>query len=88
MRVEVDTVSVSVRDWGPGGDTEQIPQIFTRFWRGPHRRDQCAGLDLAICREIALAHGWTLSAHRENPGLQLCLTVPVVEGQVRSVLPR
>ena len=76
VRVEIDAVSVSVRDWGPGVDAEQLPRIFTRFWRGPHRRDQGAGLGLAICQEIATAHGWTLSARRADPGLRLSLCAP------------
>jgi signal transduction histidine kinase len=79
VRVEVNTAAVSVRDWGPGVNQEQLSQIFSRFWRGAHRRDHGAGLGLTICQEIALAHGWTLSAHRANPGLRLCLSPPTTE---------
>jgi signal transduction histidine kinase len=74
VRVEIGAAEVSVRDWGPGVSQEQLSQIFARFWRGAHRRDHGAGLGLAICQEIALAHGWTLSAHRADPGLRLCLS--------------
>jgi len=76
LRVEIGATAVSVRDCGPGVSEEQLSQIFSRFWRGAHRRDHGAGLGLAICHEIALAHGWTLSAHRENPGLRLCVSLP------------
>jgi two-component system, OmpR family, sensor histidine kinase QseC len=76
VRVEVDAVTVTVRDSGPGVDPQQLSQMFSRFWRGAHRRDQGAGLGLAICREIALAHGWMLSAHKADPGLLLRLSVP------------
>jgi signal transduction histidine kinase len=76
VRLEVDTATVTVRDLGPGVDPQQLSEIFSRFWRGAHRRDQGAGLGLAICREIALAHGWELSAHKADPGLLLCLSVP------------
>lgn len=75
VRMEVDAEAVTVRDAGPGVDPEHLLQMFSRFWRGPHRRDQGAGLGLAICREIALAHGWVLSAHRAEPGLLLRLAV-------------
>lgn len=75
VRVEVDAGTVTVRDSGPGVDPRQLSQMFSRFWRGAHRRDQGAGLGLAICREIALAHGWELSAHRTDPGLLLRLSV-------------
>ncbi|WP_149195732.1 ATP-binding protein [Luteimonas suaedae] len=75
VQVEVDAETVTVRDSGPGVDPQHLSQMFSRFWRGAHRRDQGAGLGLAICREIALAHGWVLSAHRADPGLLLRLSV-------------
>lgn len=71
VRVEVTDAEMSVRDWGPGVREEQLAQIFSRFWRGAHRRDHGAGLGLAICQEICVAHGWTLTAHRERAGLRL-----------------
>ncbi len=74
VRVEINATTVSVRDWGPGVNQEQLSQMFTRFWRGAHRRDQGAGLGLTICQEIARAHGWTLSAHRAEPGLRLTIS--------------
>lgn len=63
----------SVRDIGPGVDAAQLPLLFERFWRGAHRRDHGAGLGLAICQEIALAHGWLLTAERAEPGLRFLL---------------
>jgi signal transduction histidine kinase len=76
VRVEVDATSVAIRDWGPGVPQDQIANIFARFWRGPHRRDRGAGLGMAICQEIAQAHGWTLTAGPANPGLRVVLTRP------------
>jgi signal transduction histidine kinase len=79
VRVEVSTDSVSVCDSGPGVSEEQLSLMFARFWRGAHRRDHGAGLGLAICQEIALAHGWTLSAERADPGLRLRLSRPATD---------
>lgn len=73
--VEIDATMVSVRDWGPGVDPEDLSRVFSRFWRGPHRRDHGAGIGLAICQEVAVAHGWSLSAHGAQPGLRLCLSL-------------
>lgn len=73
--VEITGRSIAVRDQGPGVDAEQLPLLFERFWRGPHRRDLGAGLGLAICQEIALAHGWSLTAEPATPGLRLCLAL-------------
>jgi signal transduction histidine kinase len=70
ISVGISSDELTVRDLGPGVDGEQLPQIFVRFWRGPHRGDQGAGLGLAICQEIALAHGWLLTAERAEPGLR------------------
>lgn len=76
VRAEVDATSVTVRDWGPGVPPEQMANIFARFWRGPHRRDQGAGLGMAICQEIAQAHGWTVTASAAEPGLRVVVTQP------------
>lgn len=38
-----------------------------------HDEQECqrlAGLGMAICQEIVLAHGWILSAYRADPGLR------------------
>ncbi|WP_445576634.1 Histidine kinase [Pseudomonas sp. E141] len=76
VRMHVSAGALRVRDWGPGVDREQLPHLFTRFWRGPHRRDHGAGLGLTICQEIARAHGWMLSAKRAEPGLLFELSWP------------
>jgi len=62
VRVKADADGLSVQDEGSGIADEHLPKLFTRFWRGPQRRDEGAGLGLAICQEIAAAHGWALSA--------------------------
>jgi signal transduction histidine kinase len=79
VQVEVSASTVSVRDWGPGVNREVLPKLFSRFWRGTDRRDHGAGLGLAICQEIARAHGWTLSAHQEEPGLRLSVSIATGE---------
>lgn len=87
VRVAVGASEVSIRDWGPGVTQEQLPKIFLRFWRGPHRRDHGAGLGLVICQEIALAHGWRLSAHREEPGLRFSLSLSAGTSPVAQTRP-
>lgn len=69
VRVEVSDAKITVRDWGAGATEEELAHMFERFWRGVHRRDHGAGLGLAICKEIAQAHGWTLTALRADSGL-------------------
>jgi signal transduction histidine kinase len=67
--VTISGDALTVRDRGPGVAPEHVARMFERFWRGAHRRDHGAGLGLAICQEIARAHGWTLGAQRMEPGL-------------------
>ncbi len=74
VNVKVRHDMLTVRDCGAGVDAAQLPLLFERFWRGAHRRDHGAGLGLAICQEIALAHGWHLSAERAEPGLRFLLS--------------
>lgn len=62
--VATDRGGLSVIDTGPGIPLAEMPHLFKRFWRGPAETDGGAGLGLAICQEIALAHGSTL--HAEN----------------------
>lgn len=71
--VELQDDALLVRDHGPGVEVIQLPLLFERFWRGSHRRDHGAGLGLAICLEIATAHGWCLTAERAEPGLRFRL---------------
>lgn len=77
VQVDIFSDAITIRDWGAGIADAQLPQLFDRFWRGAHRRDIGAGLGLTICREIALAHGWLLSAHRMTPGLMFRLQLAV-----------
>ncbi|PMR77898.1 sensor histidine kinase [Billgrantia endophytica] len=74
VSVEIQGDTVTVRDRGPGVDTAQLSLLFERFWRAAHRRDHGAGLGLAICQEIALAHGWRLTAEQAEPGLRFRLS--------------
>lgn len=73
VAVTLGADDLCVRDEGAGIAPEHMPKLFTRFWRGPGRRDSGAGLGLAICSEIAVAHGWNLSARHAEPGAEFVL---------------
>ncbi len=64
-----------VRDGGPGVPQEHLQRMFERFWRGPERREEGAGLGLSICREIALAHRWRLTARNTGSGLEMAMDI-------------
>ena len=63
-----------VRDHGCGIAAQDMPLLFNRFWRGAHRRDEGAGLGLAICKEIAERHGWTITALNCGLGAQFSVS--------------
>jgi signal transduction histidine kinase len=72
VALSVSACGFSVVDEGPGVPAEHLPRMFARFWRSPERRDEGAGLGLAICLEIAMAHGWRLQARCRERGLEVC----------------
>lgn len=58
-----------VRDHGPGIAAADLPQVFNRFYRsGDAHRLPGSGLGLAIVRQVADAHGGTVSAERAPGG--------------------
>ena len=51
---------LEVADSGIGISAEDIPHVFTRFWRGEKSRSRVtggAGIGLTIVRELVRAHG-------------------------------
>jgi two-component system, OmpR family, sensor histidine kinase MprB len=70
-RVEVSVLDreVLVRDHGPGIDRADLPFVFDRFWRAPAARAMPgSGLGLSIVRQVAEAHGGTVTAELPADG--------------------
>jgi signal transduction histidine kinase len=74
VKVRLSMTGISVQDHGPGVTAEHRAQIFERFWRAPGQSRSGSGLGLALVREIALAHGWSVSCS-EAPGGGALFTV-------------
>jgi two-component system sensor histidine kinase MprB len=69
IAVRVSGGEVSVRDWGPGISEDDLPFVFDRFYRAPSARGlPGSGLGLAIVRQVAEAHGGSVSAERPRGG--------------------
>jgi two-component system sensor histidine kinase MprB len=70
---------LTVRDHGPGIAPDDLPHIFDRFYRGSHARAlPGSGLGLAIVRQVAEAHGGSISAQlAAGGGTVMRLRVPV-----------
>jgi hypothetical protein len=70
-------VSVSVTDRGPGIAPEDLPRVFTKFFRREHGRPTGTGLGLWISRGLVEAHGGRLTASsKPGEGATFCFTLP------------
>ncbi len=69
VEVRVAGGGVTVRDHGPGFAEADLPHVFERFYRSASaRRLPGSGLGLAIVRQIAEAHGGSVSAEAAPGG--------------------
>ncbi len=75
-----DVVEVAVRDQGDGIPAEQLPLIFTKFYRRPGVRSGApsgTGLGLYIARGLVEAHGGKIWAHSQpGAGLEVRFRLP------------
>lgn len=70
-------VELSLDDSGPGLESEQLENLFERFYRAEGSRSRAiggSGLGLAICRNIVEAHQGTIRAEHSSLG-GLCIYV-------------
>jgi signal transduction histidine kinase len=67
VELRLEGTGLSVSDRGPGVPPELREHVFERFWRAPGQARAGSGLGLALVREIAHAHGWTVHC-TQTPG--------------------
>jgi signal transduction histidine kinase len=83
-----DEVAVAVEDTGHGIEPEHLPHLFERFYRTDWARAKDAGgtgLGLPIVKEIAEAHGGTVSVTSQvEKGSVFILRLPVSTHQAIS----
>jgi two-component system, OmpR family, sensor kinase len=82
-RVSEEEVSVSIADRGIGIPPENIPKIFTEYFRSNNaaaKNENGSGLGLAIAKEIANRHAFTiLVASRLEEGSTFTVKMPSLE---------
>ena len=75
-------VLISVQDTGMGIAKEDIPRVFSRFWRSDASRERVAGglgVGLALTKEIVDRHNGTISVDsEEGVGTTFTLHLPLV----------
>jgi signal transduction histidine kinase len=82
MRVSGETtdgiVAVAVRDAGEGIPAEDLPLVFTKFFRRDHGRPNGTGLGLWISQGLVEAHGGVLTAESVlGKGSTFRFTLPI-----------
>jgi two-component system sensor histidine kinase KdpD len=81
-RREGDRLDVTLEDDGPGIDSEDLPMIFEKFYRGKRTSSarKGSGMGLAIARAILIAHGGGIDvANKPGSGAIFRFWVPLVE---------
>ncbi len=63
-----DRVVIEVADRGPGFAQGDEERVWEKFYRGQAKGVRGAGLGLAICRAIVLAHGGSIEAENRDGG--------------------
>jgi two-component system OmpR family sensor kinase/two-component system sensor histidine kinase BaeS len=74
-------VRVSVSDTGTGIESEDLPHVFERFYRGDKSRSRSsggAGLGLAIAKQLVNAHGGEIGVESQvGKGTVFWFTLPI-----------
>jgi two-component system sensor histidine kinase BaeS len=80
-RNNTQMIQLDLHDSGPGIPEESLPHVFERFYRADRSRSRAeggTGLGLAIARQLAEAHGGSLSAkNHPQGGAVFTMTIPV-----------
>ncbi|MEO6771685.1 MAG: ATP-binding protein [Kofleriaceae bacterium] len=76
-----DTITVAVRDSGPGIDPEFIPKLFTRFERSPDAVEKGVrgtGIGLSLASDLVALQGGTIEVDRHDDpcGTSFRVTLP------------
>ena len=71
-------VAIAVRDTGEGIPADDLPRVFTKFFRRDHGRPNGTGLGLWISRGLVEAHGGELTATSDlGHGSTFRFTLPI-----------
>lgn len=77
---EAETIILHFRDRGKGIPDENMPFIFDKFYRGSNcGNEQGSGLGLYIVKYIAEKMGGSVSLKNHAYGLEVEITLPVIE---------
>jgi two-component system, OmpR family, sensor histidine kinase KdpD len=80
------SVTAEIADHGPGLPKGQEARVFEKFYRAASQGLRGAGLGLAICRGVVMAHGGRIWAHNlPEGGVAFLFTLPLADTPPASV---
>ncbi len=74
------SLAVEIHDNGEGVSDEDLPKLFTRFYKAKNASPQSAGIGLAITKAITEKHHGTIAAENKNGSLAIAMCFPIIEG--------
>ena len=73
------SVSIQIRDFGPGIPEEELPLVKSRFYKGSSKA-RGNGIGLAVCEEIVKLHNGTLTlSNADGGGTLVDVRLPIDE---------
>jgi signal transduction histidine kinase len=85
VHTDGDQAMLSVQDTGIGIAAEDLPRVFTRFWRGEKSRSRDtggAGIGLSIVKELVQAHGGEVTVRsKPGEGSVFVVSLPLAEAE-------
>ena len=71
---------IEIGDNGGGIADEEIPNLFTRFYKAEHSSPNSTGIGLAITKAVVEKHHGIISAENKNDGLCFTICLPHIDG--------
>jgi signal transduction histidine kinase len=82
-RANETTVTLTVRDKGPGIARKDLSRVFERFYRGGNVTVSGSGLGLPIAKRIVESHGGRIEVRSaEGSGTEVDVTLPIGRSQM------
>lgn len=71
---------IEISDNGGGMKEEEIPNLFTRFYKAETSSSGSVGIGLAITKEVVDRHHGIISAENKSGGLTVTICLPNIDG--------
>lgn len=71
---------IEIADNGGGIAEEEIPNLFTRFYKAENASPKSTGIGLAITKAVVEKHHGIISAENKNGGLCFTICLPHIDG--------